>query len=184
MPPYPLPCTTGYELTLRDSLTWSDLWDPVSFFTEYKHYVTVAAIAGSPADRVAYEGLVESSVRQLVLSLQNEIDVAFAIPFPKVRSLRHSCHSCQRCPFGLGSRNGQGYHTEVEAAAEAQASTSQAPTTQYCTTWYIAIHFGDRAAMVDGVPGPVSSPSLDLAGPARLFYEKIQWKQANMSQVG
>lgn len=77
----------GYALTLSDSLTWSDLWSPVAFFTEYKYYVTVKAIAGSPADRVAYEGLVESSVRQLVLSLQNEPDVAFAIPFPKASLL-------------------------------------------------------------------------------------------------
>lgn len=45
------------------------------------------ALARTEADRTEYEGLVESTVRKLVTSMEQDKGIAYAIPYPQVGCL-------------------------------------------------------------------------------------------------
>lgn len=86
---------------------------PIRQDPNFKLFIAVKALALTKSDRTEFEGLVESTVRRLVTSLENTKEVAFAIPFPKVcaerkaddvpaRSsylLAHSSHLLPSCLF-------------------------------------------------------------------------------------
>ncbi|XP_065184641.1 poly(A) polymerase type 3-like [Sycon ciliatum] len=49
---------------------WTELWQPNSFFTSYKHFIVLTAVAQTKSDEQAWLGLVESKLRKLIQSLE------------------------------------------------------------------------------------------------------------------
>eukprot|EP00834_Sanchytrium_tribonematis_P006002 NODE_407_length_7978_cov_0.670009.p1 type:complete len:654 gc:universal NODE_407_length_7978_cov_0.670009:3584-5545(+) len=50
--------------------TWEHLFSPNNFFSRYKYYLTVIAVATNPEDHLIWSGMVESRIRQLVAKLE------------------------------------------------------------------------------------------------------------------
>eukprot|EP00730_Choanoeca_flexa_P015774 TRINITY_DN7320_c0_g1_i1.p1 TRINITY_DN7320_c0_g1~~TRINITY_DN7320_c0_g1_i1.p1 ORF type:complete len:574 (+),score=106.39 TRINITY_DN7320_c0_g1_i1:123-1844(+) len=134
------------------SVDWPKLWEPVNFFEQYKRYVTVTIKTASEADRIEFEGLVESTVRQLVMALEFEEGVAYAVAYPK------------------------SFRKDVPVAGQ----PGEATATSYQTNWYIGICFGERQETVDLNPTPIEKPQLDLKRPVCRFYGLVKKKQESM----
>ncbi|KAK7073726.1 hypothetical protein SK128_023311, partial [Halocaridina rubra] len=50
---------------------WDRLFQPPNFFTKYKHYLVILASALTPEDHLEWYGLVESKIRHLIQTLDN-----------------------------------------------------------------------------------------------------------------
>ncbi|XP_031570130.1 poly(A) polymerase type 3-like [Actinia tenebrosa] len=57
---------------------WDILFVPFNFFSRYKHYIVLSAFAASQDNLLEWIGLVESKVRTLVLSLENNAYITLA----------------------------------------------------------------------------------------------------------
>ncbi|EDQ85233.1 uncharacterized protein MONBRDRAFT_29366 [Monosiga brevicollis MX1] len=96
------------------NVPWSAVWEPIRFFDEYQYFVRVVASAATESDRTEFEGLVESTVRHLVLNLQYTDNVAYAMAYPKA------------------------YHEDPVADKDG----TEATTGPWRTAWYLALEFG------------------------------------------
>lgn len=85
----------GREITdkiFMGQLQWKDLFTKHSFFTEgYKYYLSVIASSRTKEAQHVWSGLVESKVRTLVTSLENQESIAMARPFTKGFERVHHC---------------------------------------------------------------------------------------------
>jgi poly(A) polymerase len=75
----------GAEIMLRieqKKAFWADLLARSDFFSRYKHFFQVIAVADTPETHRLWSGFVESRIRQLVLRLEGEEYIAGAPPFP------------------------------------------------------------------------------------------------------
>jgi poly(A) polymerase len=69
------------EDILEGKQPWTALWDKVDFFSNYKLYATITATSASISDHMDYEGLVESSIRVFITSLDRTLHVK-GNPYP------------------------------------------------------------------------------------------------------
>ncbi|XP_065833721.1 poly(A) polymerase type 3-like isoform X2 [Oscarella lobularis] len=62
---------------------WSELFEPVSFFNQYKHYILIRASADSKDHHLEWVGLVEAKIRILITSLEQNDSISLAHVNPK-----------------------------------------------------------------------------------------------------
>lgn len=73
-------------------LQWKDLFTKHTFFTDgYKYYLSIIASSRTKDAQHVWSGLVESKVRTLVASLENQESIAVARPFTKGFERVHQC---------------------------------------------------------------------------------------------
>ena len=73
-------------------LQWKDLFTKHAFFTDgYKYYLSIIASSRTKDAQHVWSGLVESKVRTLVASLENQDTIAVARPFTKGFERVHHC---------------------------------------------------------------------------------------------
>eukprot|EP00118_Oscarella_pearsei_P007994 m.40240 g.40240 ORF g.40240 m.40240 type:complete len:617 (+) comp32930_c0_seq18:98-1948(+) len=70
---------------LDQSITcdWSELFDPVNFFNQYKHFIIIKASAETSIHHLEWVGLVESKIRLLITSLEQSDSIFLAHVNPK-----------------------------------------------------------------------------------------------------
>ncbi|XP_069174252.1 poly(A) polymerase type 3 isoform X2 [Procambarus clarkii] len=64
----------GLQITediMLGKATWDKLFQPPNFFTKYKHYLVVIAVARTAEDHLEWYGLVESKIRHLIATLEH-----------------------------------------------------------------------------------------------------------------
>jgi poly(A) polymerase len=67
--------------------TWDDLFTPLDFFSQYKHYIVIIAAATSKDILLQWSGLVESKIRLLVGKLEANSSIKLAHVNPKSYSM-------------------------------------------------------------------------------------------------
>ncbi|KAB7495539.1 Poly(A) polymerase gamma [Armadillidium nasatum] len=69
---------TGLETVEKikaENSSWDPLFSPAKFFSKYKHFLVVTASAKSQKNLLVWEGLVESTLRKLILQLEKNQSV-------------------------------------------------------------------------------------------------------------
>ena len=92
---------------------WSALFEPVAFFTKYRHYIAIIA-----ADVDAWVGLVESKIRILVQNLERHrgtIEIAHLYPRSYTRTVPVTGEE--------GEGGGEGAETSTTTTTSAESST-------------------------------------------------------------
>jgi poly(A) polymerase len=69
------------DITL-DRKKWEDLFEPLNFFSLYKHYIVICAKSSSVEHHVKWSGLVESKIRILVSKLEFNDGIELAHVYP------------------------------------------------------------------------------------------------------
>lgn len=69
------------DITL-DRKKWEDLFEPLKFFSLYKHYIVICAKASSLEHHVKWSGLVESKIRILISKLEYNDGIELAHVYP------------------------------------------------------------------------------------------------------
>ncbi|CAI8011918.1 Poly(A) polymerase gamma [Geodia barretti] len=69
------------DITL-DRKKWEDLFEPLSFFGLYKHYIVICAKSSSVEHHIKWSGLVESKIRILVSKLEFNDGIELAHVYP------------------------------------------------------------------------------------------------------
>ncbi|CAL8104748.1 unnamed protein product [Orchesella dallaii] len=58
------------EAIASNKATWEKLFDPLNFFSKYKHYIVIIAVSNSAEDQLKWQGHVESKLRHLTQNLE------------------------------------------------------------------------------------------------------------------
>lgn len=76
----------GHE-TIKDILAgkslWTKLFEEVNFFSRYKHFIVLLCVTENEEDHLMYSSLVESKIRHLVSSLENDTCIELCHVNPK-----------------------------------------------------------------------------------------------------
>ena len=153
-------------------MTWKDLFSKHTFFTnDYKYYLSINAVSRTQEAQHVWSGLVESKVRQLVLTLEREEAIHLVRPYNKGFDRVHVCQNEDdiqkviNCDLSFQTKDGKTETTDATknpahtAAAQgdgdditmpngnsdpsANSSNESGPTTVYTTTYYIGIELAE-----------------------------------------
>lgn len=183
---------------------WKDLFAKHTFFThDYKYYLSIVAASRTKDAQHVWSGLVESKVRLLVSSLDNQGSIAVARPFNKGFERVHHCKNEDEIEAAIGGDlRYQASDTKTEttdavkdpkhgAAAETGGEDMKMPNgdsklattatngeelhTIYTTTYYIGIELrqGGHTCRVFGHTDGLQMETSDSISPIRRRNLKI-----------
>ena len=69
---------------------WNELFEPHSFFAQYRNYLQIVASSDSDERQLKWDGLVESRLRQLIPKLESIEHVRLAHPYVQVLRRQYS----------------------------------------------------------------------------------------------
>ncbi|CAG8975919.1 hypothetical protein HYALB_00007047 [Hymenoscyphus albidus] len=129
--------------------TWNELFMKNTFFVNgYKYYITVIAASPTEEAQLIWSGLVESKVRLLVGSAEENEDIALVHPFNKGFERVVTCHNedeIEKAKNGIEipirevpvETTDPAQHTNGDTREE--NGTTEKPTKIYTSTWYIGL---------------------------------------------
>eukprot|EP00054_Salpingoeca_dolichothecata_P011035 m.61342 g.61342 ORF g.61342 m.61342 type:complete len:698 (-) comp19265_c0_seq2:44-2137(-) len=166
---------------------WTSLWDKCEFFTLYKWYITVTAIATTEKDHLMYEGLVESTVRIFVVNLEKSPAVLLAHPFPKgfnppqppAIKKEPTVEEANDKPDDQPADDEAVEKNPSDAAKEEKADdleSSEAPAPEYKTVWFIGLKLEGK--------DKGQKSKLDLTQAADCFRAEVDRKSFRPGEAG
>lgn len=133
--------------------TWSNIFVKHSFFTTgYKYYLSVIAASKNADQQLAWSGLVESKLRQLVMKLETIECIALAHPFNKGFENEHEVETeeegqqVSRGAFLKGGVKKQAPTSEVPEAKDENEKTDESKAVEekkkisiHTTTYFVGL---------------------------------------------
>ncbi|CEP16906.1 hypothetical protein [Parasitella parasitica] len=150
---------------MANQLPWSALFQPHTFFDNYKYYLQVV-VSGDTHDRyLSWSGLVEAKLRQLVIKLEAVPVIALVHPFVKGFKYEHKCHSPQDI-----------YDATHGQIILQNKGSKKKPISVFTKVFYIGLYIRMRADY---------PRTLDLTRPIYDFIHMLKcWNEYNRNHMG
>lgn len=150
---------------MANQLPWSALFQPHTFFHNYKYYLQVV-VSGDTHERfLSWSGLVEARLRQLVLKLEAVPVIALVHPFVDGFKYEYKCHTAQDIYDAT--------HGQIVSHSK---GSKKKPVLVYTKVFYIGLYIRMRAD---------HPRTLDLTRPIYDFTQVLKlWPEYQRNHMG